>query len=91
MSEQLALLPTYLSAHLRLALAALLAGLLVSVPGGVLVSRVRWLEGPVLGLAGVIQTVPALALLAVMVPLLSGLGLQGIGYRPLSSCRRNGA
>jgi osmoprotectant transport system permease protein len=81
-SEQLALLPTYLSAHLRLTLAALAAGLLVSVPGGVLVSRVRWLEGPVLGLAGVIQTVPALALLAVMVPVLSSLGLQGIGYLP---------
>ena len=82
MSEQLALLPGYLSAHLRLTLAALLGGLLLSVPGGVLVSRVRWLEGPVLGLAGVIQTVPALALLAVMVPVLSGLGLQGIGYLP---------
>jgi osmoprotectant transport system substrate-binding protein/osmoprotectant transport system permease protein len=82
LSEQLALLPGYLSAHLRLTLAALLAGLLVSVPAGVLVSRVRWLEAPVLGLAGVIQTVPALALLAVMVPLLSGLGLRGIGYLP---------
>jgi osmoprotectant transport system permease protein len=81
-SEQLALLPAYLSAHLRLTLAALLLGLLASVPAGILVSRVRWLEAPVLGLAGVIQTVPALALLAVMVPLLSGLGLQGIGYLP---------
>jgi osmoprotectant transport system permease protein len=81
-SEQLALLPTYLSAHLRLTLAALLLGLLASVPAGVLVTRVRWLEAPVLGLAGVIQTVPALALLAVMVPLLSGMGLQGIGYLP---------
>jgi osmoprotectant transport system permease protein len=81
-SEQLALLPAYLSAHLRLTLAALLGGLLLSVPGGVLASRVRWLEGPVLGLAGVIQTIPALALLAVMVPVLSGLGLQGIGYLP---------
>ena len=40
------------------------------------------LEAPVLGLAGVIQTVPALALLAVMVPLLSGLGLPGIGTLP---------
>jgi osmoprotectant transport system permease protein len=46
------------------------------------VSRWRRLEGPVLGLAGVIQTIPALALLAVMVPLLSGLGLPGIGPLP---------
>jgi osmoprotectant transport system permease protein len=81
-TEQLALLPEYLSAHLRLTLAALLAGILLAVPAGVLVSRVRWLEAPLLGLAGVIQTIPALALLAVMVPLLSGLGLPGIGALP---------
>ena len=82
MSEQLALLPEYLSAHVRLTLLALAAGVLLAVPAGVLVSRVRALEGPVLGLAGVIQTVPALALLAVMVPLLSALGLPGIGVLP---------
>ena len=82
MSEQLARLPEYLSAHVRLTLLALAAGLLLAVPAGVLVSRVRRLEGPVLGLAGVIQTIPALALLAVMVPLLSGLGLPGIGTLP---------
>ncbi len=39
-------------------------------------------RGPVLALASVIQTVPALALLAVMVPLLSALGLPGIGTLP---------
>jgi osmoprotectant transport system permease protein len=80
--EPLALLPEYLSAHVRLTLAALAAGILVAVPAGVLVSRRRSLEGPVLGLASVIQTVPALALLAAMVPLLSGLGLPGIGVLP---------
>ena len=82
MSEQLALLPGLLSAHVRLTLAALLAGILLAVPAGVLVSRVRRLETPVLALAGVIQTIPALALLAVMVPLLSGIGLPGIGTLP---------
>jgi osmoprotectant transport system permease protein len=81
-SEQLALLPEYLSAHVRLTLLALTVGVLLAVPAGVLVSRVRALEAPVLGLAGVIQTVPALALLAVMVPLLSALGLPGIGALP---------
>ncbi|MGE0454781.1 MAG: ABC transporter permease/substrate-binding protein [Vicinamibacteria bacterium] len=82
MSESLALLPEYLSAHVRLTLAALAAGVLLAVPAGVLVSRKRALETPVLALAGVIQTVPALALLAVMVPLLSALGLPGIGPLP---------
>jgi osmoprotectant transport system permease protein len=56
--------------------------MLIAVPAGIVVSRWRRLEGPVLGLAGVIQTIPALALLAVMVPLLSGLGLPGIGPLP---------
>jgi osmoprotectant transport system permease protein len=80
--EQLALLPYLLGAHVRLTLAALLMGTAVAVPVGILVSRVPRLEGLVLGVAGVIQTVPALALLAVMVPLLSSAGLSGIGFLP---------
>jgi osmoprotectant transport system permease protein len=82
MSEQLALLPGLLTAHLQLTLAALAVGTLLSVPLGILVHRLPRLEAPVLGAAGVIQTIPALALLAIMVPLLSGLGLEGIGYLP---------
>jgi osmoprotectant transport system permease protein len=81
-SGPLAELPEYLSAHVRLTLAALAAGILIAVPAGVLVSRRRALGVPVVGLASVLQTVPALALLAVMVPLLSGLGLPGIGTLP---------
>ncbi len=82
MTAQLALLPEYLTAHLQLALWALLVGVLLSVPLGVLVARVRWLEQPVLGAVNIVQTIPSLALLAVMVPLLAALGLQSIGYLP---------
>jgi osmoprotectant transport system permease protein len=82
MSEQLALLPGYLTAHLQLTLFALLVGTAFSVPAGVLVTRVRWLDQPVLGVASVIQTIPSLALLAVMVPLLAALGLRSIGFLP---------
>src|SRR6185295_14077543 len=57
-------------------------GTAVAVPAGVLVSRAPRFEGFVLGIAGVIQTVPALALLAVMVPVLSSAGLSGIGFLP---------
>jgi len=81
-NEQLALLPYLLSAHVRLTLSALLVGTAVAVPVGILVSRVPRLEGLVLGVAGVVQTVPALALLAVMVPILSSMGLSGIGFLP---------
>ena len=82
MTEQLALLPEYLTAHLQLTLAALLCSAAVSLPAGVAVARAEWLERPVLGAAAVIQTVPSLALLAVMVPLLAGLGVQSIGFLP---------
>ena len=54
----------------------------LSLPLGVAVTRVRWLEQPVLGLAGVIQTIPSLALLAAMVPLLASMRLQSIGFLP---------
>jgi len=80
--EQLALLPGLLTAHLQLTLAALAAGTALAVPAGILASRIPRLEAYVLGIAGVIQTVPALALLAVMVPLLAALGLPGIGWLP---------
>jgi osmoprotectant transport system substrate-binding protein/osmoprotectant transport system permease protein len=80
--EQLALLPAYLTAHLQLALFALLAGTAVSIPAGIAITRSRRLERPVLGVASVIQTVPSLALLAVMVPALSALGLRSIGFLP---------
>lgn len=82
MREQLALLPEYLSAHLQLTLAALFVGLALSVPLGILVTRVRWLEQPVMGVASVIQTIPSLALLAVMVPVLAFAHLHSIGFLP---------
>jgi len=82
MQEQLTLLPGYLTAHLQLTLLALLCSAAVSLPLGVAVTRVRWLERPALGVAGVIQTIPSLALLAVMVPLLASLGIRSIGFLP---------
>ena len=91
MAEQLALLPNYLTSHLQLSLAALLLGVAISVPLGVLVTRNRRLEPGVLGVASVLQTIPSLALLALMVPLLAGLGVllsqfgvevRSIGFLP---------
>lgn len=82
MKEQLALLPGYLAAHLELTLFALLVGVSVSVPLGVLSARSPRLERPVLLVASVIQTVPSLALLALMVPLLAALKLPSIGTVP---------
>ena len=82
MAEQLSLLPEYLTAHIQLTLVALLLSTAVSLPLGVIISRTPWLEQPALGVAGVIQTVPSLALLAIMVPILAGLELPSIGFLP---------
>jgi osmoprotectant transport system permease protein len=81
-SAQLALLPAYLTAHLQLTLVALALAMLISIPAGVLATRWGWIERPALAIAGVIQTVPALALLAIAVPVLAALGLQSIGVLP---------
>jgi osmoprotectant transport system permease protein len=82
MNDQLDLLPGFLAAHLGLSLAALALGIAISVPIGILVTRYRRLEVPVVGSAGVLQTIPSLALLAFAVPALAMLGLPSIGYLP---------
>jgi len=90
-SEQLALLPERLTAHLQLTLVALAFGMAIAIPLGIAVTRRRSLEGGVLGVASVIQTIPSLALLAIMVPTLAtlavwlegvGIELRSIGYPP---------
>jgi osmoprotectant transport system permease protein len=72
--DQLALLPALLTAHLQLALVALLVGTAVSVPAGIWVTRRPRAERLVLGIASILQTIPSLALLAIMVPALAALG-----------------
>ncbi len=74
LAEQLALLPEYLGNHMVLTLCALAIGISISIPVALFATRVGWLEWPVLTFAGVMQTVPALALLALMVPLLGRIG-----------------
>jgi osmoprotectant transport system permease protein len=82
MSEYFARLPDLLIGHLQLTMVALLVGTAISVPLGVWATRSKNLERVVMGLASVVQTIPGLALLAVMVPLLSMMSLSGIGMMP---------
>ncbi len=74
LSDILALLPDFFAQHLLLSLTALAIGLAISLPLAVVTTRVAVLRGPVLTVAGAIQTVPSLALLALMVPLLGMIG-----------------
>jgi len=62
--------------HLQLTFAAMALAVAVGVSLGILLTRCRRLSAPVLGAASVVQTVPSLALLALMIPLL------GIGVTP---------
>mgnify|MGYP005845944895 CR=1 FL=1 len=91
MSENLRLqldrLPQLLAPHLVLTLAALGAGIALSLPVAVAIARRKAWRYPVLSVAGVVQTIPSLALLALMVPLLEvtdglGVGLEAFGFWP---------
>ena len=73
--EELALLPNHLASHLFLSACALAAGVAISLALAFLAMRFRALQAPLLAIASTIQTVPALALLALMVPLLGRIGV----------------
>jgi osmoprotectant transport system permease protein len=63
--------------HLRLVAEAMALALIVGIPLGVLLTRRKFWQRPVLGLASVFQTVPSLALFGFLIPLPFG----GIGAR----------
>jgi osmoprotectant transport system permease protein len=60
--------------HLLLVFASLGAGIVVAIPLGVLAARVQAAAQPILAIVGVIQTIPSLALLAFLIPLLGSIG-----------------
>lgn len=68
--------------HLAVAGGSLALAMVIGLPLGVLSARVAWIRSLTLGLAGVIQTVPSLALLGLLVVPLSAIGLPGIGSLP---------
>jgi osmoprotectant transport system permease protein len=80
MSEQWAelfkQLPNYLGGHIMLSLTSLAVGLAISVPLGIAVSRQPRLAELTLTVAGIIQTIPSLALLALMVLVLGMIGFE---------------
>ena len=82
MSEKLAQhlddLPHLLGGHLLLSISAVLVGVLVSVPLGAAATRSPRMRHGLLTVAQLVQTIPGLALLALMVPLLGGM----IGFVP---------
>lgn len=62
--------------HIRITAIAVSLAILIGVPLGILVTRLRWLEAPVVRTAGILYTIPSLALFALLIP------LTGLGSRP---------
>jgi osmoprotectant transport system permease protein len=60
--------------HLLLVVLAVLLGCIAGIPLGILAALVPRLRQVVLAVAGVLQTVPSLALLAILIPLLGRIG-----------------
>jgi osmoprotectant transport system permease protein len=61
--------------HLALVFASLAASVLIGVPLGMVAARQPRLGGAILGITGVLQTIPSLALLAILIPLTGSIGL----------------
>lgn len=62
--------------HLELSALALILGILVAVPLGLLLERRRGIAESIIRLTGISQTIPSIALLAFMIPFL------GVGWAP---------
>jgi osmoprotectant transport system permease protein len=60
--------------HVELTLAPVACGLVIAFALAVVAHRRRWLTGPIIGLTGVLYTIPSLAFFALLIPL-SGFGL----------------
>lgn len=75
--------------HVWIVFAALVSGLMVGLPLGLLAARGGRLAQPLMSVLNIIQTVPSIALLALLIAplgalatLLPGWGIQGIGVWP---------
>ena len=76
LAQRQAQLGSLLCEHLMLTYTAMAAAALIGLPVGLWVTRRPAVRGPILALAGVVQTIPSVALLGLLLPLL------GIGTRP---------
>ena len=56
--------------HFYISMVALLLAIVVAVPLGILLSKTKRTANIILTVAGVLQTIPTLAVLAIMIPIL---------------------
>lgn len=55
--------------HIKLVLISMLIAIVIGVPAGILVARIKGLRTPIIGVASILQTIPGLALLGFMIPI----------------------
>lgn len=70
-------IPNLLFQHLTIVGIAMLISVLIALPLGIVVARYKWLYPPVISIAGLMYTIPALALLGFLVPV-TGLSIATI-------------
>lgn len=75
-SGNAALILTALGQHVLISLTSILLGILVAVPAGILLTYCRKAAGVVLGIFGVVNTIPSIVLLGAAMILL------GLGFAP---------
>jgi len=63
----------YGTQHLHVTLQAVGIAVLIALPLAMLARQVRWLSGPILGISGVLYTIPSFALFALLAPF-TGIG-----------------
>ena len=88
LAEAMAELPELVRAHLLISGSAILIGVAVGLPLAIWAAGSRHARTPLLAFAGLVQTVPALALLALFYPMLlilaqaTGLPIPALGFLP---------
>ncbi len=73
-SERLPELWLRIGEHLMLTGVSTGMAILIGIPVGICAARIRWLRGPLTGGVGILQTIPSLALLAILLALLQKIG-----------------
>src|SRR5437870_2192416 len=65
--------------HIQLTAIAVVVGLVIAVPLGLVAWRSRLFRGPIFSLTGILYTIPSLALFSALVPVTALIGEGGLG------------
>ena len=67
--ENLDVVGTLFLQHLQLTLVVVFFSLIIGVPLGVGLARVKWLRGPVMAFLGIVYTIPSLSFFVLLIPI----------------------